>query len=70
MIGNFLLSSVPKLKETFTAQKIIRSASNIFKTEVTFKNKELIKEGEISDKIYIIQEGTCSIYKNIAFKDA
>jgi len=33
------------------------------------RDKEIIAEGEFSDKMYIIKEGLCAIYKQVEVKD-
>jgi len=37
--------------------------------QVQIKDKELIKEGDRSDKLYIIREGQCALFKTTYVKD-
>jgi hypothetical protein len=41
----------------------------MFLAEKQIKDKEIIKEGGRSEKLYIIKEGQCSLYKVIEVKD-
>lgn len=80
MVGQFIYPKIPRLKEQFSLQKVIKNAHLIFKpTEVSIRGhnmnqvfiakKDIIKEGGKCDKLYIIREGQCAIYKIMELKD-
>lgn len=68
-LTNFIFDSIPRFREHFQFRKIVKIVGNIFHEEKYIRNKEIIREGERSEKMYIIMSGLCAMYRKIEVKD-
>ncbi|CDW82196.1 UNKNOWN [Stylonychia lemnae] len=59
----FLFEAVPRMKDLFQFKKVQKNVHN------EQRKKEIFKEGDVSDKIFILKTGQCALYKVIEFKD-
>lgn len=66
-LAKFVCNSVPKLQETIGLGAVISNVHVVFEHSAKpfLKDQWLLQEGEMSDKISIIQSGRCGLYKNV-----
>ncbi|CDW91816.1 camp-dependent protein kinase regulatory [Stylonychia lemnae] len=69
VLTQFIFDSVPKIRDLFQFKKVVKTVKINFKHEKHLRGKEIIKEGQKSDRLYIIKEGMCAMYKTIELKD-
>lgn len=73
--GRFVYNSIPKMNNSFAFQTVLRNVHVIFKDLGFEKGKEILAGREIvgenqkSDCIFLIQSGTCAIYKKVKVRE-
>ena len=52
-----IFDAIPKMHELFQFKKIVKNVHLTFKDEGFVRKKELLKEGEKTEKLYILKKG-------------
>ena len=63
-LANFIYQSFPGFQELFTIRKIQKS-SDLFQKQTVSKGEVILKEGGKSNKLYLIESGQVSLYRNL-----
>ena len=63
-MANFIYQSFPGFAEIYTLRKVLRS-SYLFSRQTVSKGEIILKEGGKSNKLYLIEVGQVSLYRNL-----
>ncbi len=63
--AKFVYDNFPFLGKSFTVKKLKSNVHILFKEQSFMKGQQMLKEDEVSDKLFIIRKGICSVLKKI-----